>query len=89
MKKNKAKKTYLKIPENFEGFTYKELETRLAVMELKRDMMKQRVDFSIDKIRGRHTSKNEVKQSTGRNLLNLFANGFYLGKNRLFIGGVV
>lgn len=76
MKKNKANKTYLKIPENFNGFSYKELETRLAVMELKRDMMRQRLTTAIDSIRGKKTGKKHSDNSSASSLMNIFANSY-------------
>lgn len=52
MKNKKQKKSYLKIPKDFNGFSYEEIRIRRAMVGLKRDALKQRMLHTVDELQG-------------------------------------
>lgn len=47
---SKKKKSYLSIPDDFNGFSYKEVKIRRAVLELRRDALRQKMSKNVENI---------------------------------------
>lgn len=71
--KKKSKK-YLEMPENFVGFSYKEVKIRRAMLELKRDALKQRMVNSVNEIKRSAMPQREKPSKMGK-LLSLIGLG--------------
>ncbi len=59
MKKKKKTNSYLEIPEDFNGFGYKEVKIRRAMLQLKRDALKDSMKHSVDELK-RSTSSGTM-----------------------------
>lgn len=72
----KQSKKYLDIPDNFNGFGYKELRIRRAILELKREALKQKMAQSVnglrpDKKKQNHFAPDDKNNSKWMNFGNI------------------
>lgn len=72
MKKKKKTNSYLEIPEDFNGFSFKEVKIRRAMLELKRDALKDSMKHSLAEVK-RSTTRSS--SSNGGTLSRIFSFG--------------
>lgn len=51
MKKKKKTNSYLEIPQDFNGFSFKEVKIRRAMLELKRETLKESIKHSVAEVK--------------------------------------
>lgn len=68
MTRKKESVKYLDIPENFKGFTYKEIKLRRTMLDLKREVLRDKMKSSLDEIR---EEESERKGGKMQNMLSL------------------
>lgn len=58
MKKKKKTNSYLEIPQDFNGFSFKEVKIRRAMLEIKRDALKDSMKNSFEELKRSTTGKS-------------------------------
>lgn len=83
MKRKKKARSYFEIPENFTGFTYKEVKIRRAMLELKRDALTQSMKNSLGELKKAATPRPNGSQGTIGSIYSAATKGVAVSSGKL------
>lgn len=75
MKKKKKTNSYLEIPQDFNGFSFKEVKIRRAMLELKRETLKESIKNSVTEVKRAVPIGSSSSSSSKGGLSNFFSFG--------------